>query len=95
MKDIKEKLMEDLEAYGEEEYIEGKARGKIEVYDRIISHLVGLENNIVEKRNSSDNIANSQELAGIQMAIEDSIGWLNDRRAEAKKELDKLDRRNN
>ncbi len=42
----------------------------------VIEHLEEVENAIVEKRNS----VTSQTLVGMQMAVEDTLGWLKDQR---------------
>ena len=44
----------------------------------VIEHLEDLESRIVVQRNNSKTVANSETLIGMQMSVEDTLGWLKD-----------------
>ena len=46
--------------------------------DDVIKHLEDVETSIVTQRNNVKNIADSKVLTGMQMAVEDTLGWLKD-----------------
>lgn len=55
--------------------------------EKIRGHLSEVENSIVEQRNNSKTVANSQMLIGMQMCIEDFLGWLDDNTSKEFEEL--------
>lgn len=72
---LKEQSSEDIKKNIEKEI---RADERTKILNEVIEHLTDVESEIVNRRNTSDNLKNSQQLLGMQEAIEDTLGWLKD-----------------